>query len=519
MKSKWLLIVGNIKKHPLAWALAGVLALFLATRLYNLLAVPIFNDEAIYLHWAGLIRDDWHSWHNVFISLSDGKQPSFIWAESITLNLFSDPLLAGRLVSVAAGLGSLIGIYLLSRELFASKKIAIIAGLIYIAYPFSLVYDRMALYDSMLAMFAIWALYLEVLLIRRRQIGIALAAAVAIGGGMLTKSGALFFLVLLPFSSLLFDFSKKQKHKKKELLKWALLAVVVVVGAFVIQSIMRISPDFAVIDAKNQEFTLTIAQWLQSPIGYFLNNLPELVGFMVDYSTIPFLLLAVTAFFIDKKQLKEKLLLVSWMALPFLAFVCLAKVLYPRYILFMMMPLIPLAAYAANALIGKVKIRAAGVALMLVLFLPMVVADYLIVANFAAAPIPIKDRSAFIEGQFSGVGVNEAVQFIKEQSKNQKIYVGMQGGFGLMPFALESYLRGNQNVEIQAFGGTGYEPPSQVTDAAKKMPAYFIFRAGECSTCPAVGLPPGGWPVEKVFSIKRIEPNSYFTMVRVVPQQ
>lgn len=67
-----------------------LLLLFLGTRLFNILSVPIFTDEAIYTRWSQIARYD-SNWR--FISLTDGKQPAFVWLNMIVMRLFDDPLL------------------------------------------------------------------------------------------------------------------------------------------------------------------------------------------------------------------------------------------------------------------------------------------------------------------------------------------------------------------------------------------------------------------------------------------
>src|SRR6266571_4238197 len=103
--------MGVIKKN--AWVLLGlgVFVLYFFTRFYNILGLPIFTDEAIYVRWAQIAAND-ASWR--FISLTDGKQPMFIWIGMILMKLIHDPLLAGRMVSVIAGFFSMVGLFFLT---------------------------------------------------------------------------------------------------------------------------------------------------------------------------------------------------------------------------------------------------------------------------------------------------------------------------------------------------------------------------------------------------------------------
>ena len=158
------------------------------TRVINLDLVPIFTDEAIYIRWAQIgLADPAHR----FISLTDGKQPLFTWLMYPMLMVFSDPLIAGRFVSVLSAVGTSIGLYFLGRKLF-SQRAGIITALLYIIVPFTLVYDKLALMDSLLSMFFVWGLYLAIHLIQKPRLDVSLLLGMCAGLGMLTKSNGLF---------------------------------------------------------------------------------------------------------------------------------------------------------------------------------------------------------------------------------------------------------------------------------------------------------------------------------------
>ncbi len=514
MKTKVQGAAGYIKRHKtLVICAAVLLGVFLLTRIINILGVPMFNDEAIYIRWAELFSI--HPRHNLFISLTDGKQPTFIWLMGISLRSISDPLLAGRVISVLAGMGSMVGIYILTKELFSKQTTAIIAVCSYIIYPYSLLYDRMALYDSLLAMFAIWTLYAQVLLIRHRSYRVAAFTAIVMGVGLLTKSGAFFFIYLMPLSLILYRFKYRQILTDKKLRQWFICALIAVVGAYALYSLLRFSPDFKYIASKNGEFTLTLSEWIKRPFGQLPHTVGTLTGFVVGYSTVPFLLLVLGSFVLDRKYSREKILLISWTILPLTAFALFARLLYPRYILFMMMPLLPLAAYAVESLYRKIKRPLLSVPLIITALIPIARSDYFIISDFAKAPVPKLDKYAYIEGFYSGVGVRQVVDILNEKSKNQKIYVATQGGFGIMPQSLQDYLYKNKNVIIESFAGLGEEPPTQVKEALKLYPVYHVFTA-PCPACESIGVAPKTWKVNELLRVKRIEDNSYLTLVEIV---
>ena len=137
-----------------------LIIVFLLSRLINISSLPIFTGEAIYMRWAQIALGD-SSWR--FISLIDGKQPMLIWLTMPILKLTGMPLLSGRLVSVFAGMLGTIGAFFLGWELFKNKTTGYITALLYLISPFFLWHDRIALYDSLLSGFYVWALFLEVI--------------------------------------------------------------------------------------------------------------------------------------------------------------------------------------------------------------------------------------------------------------------------------------------------------------------------------------------------------------------
>src|SRR6266436_8244891 len=131
--------MGFNKKYLPVLAWFGLILLYIITRFTNILSLPIFTDEAIYIRWAQIAMRD-PAWR--FISLTDGKQPMYVWIAMILLRFIHDPLLAGRLLSVFTGFGSLVGIWLLTWELFRKRWVAFLAAALYVVFPFALVYDR-----------------------------------------------------------------------------------------------------------------------------------------------------------------------------------------------------------------------------------------------------------------------------------------------------------------------------------------------------------------------------------------
>lgn len=501
-----------IKKHKalLLFGL-GISILYILTRLYNIMSLPIFTDEAIYVRWAQIANND-ANWR--FISLVDGKQPSFVWAMMVVMRLIDDPLLAGRLVSVIAGLVSIIGLFFLGREVFKNTWIGITTAFLYVLYPMALVYDRMALYESLVGAFTVWSLYLTVVLIRKMQLDTALILGLIIGGGVLTKTSAFFSIYLLPISLILFDFKRKEMYPK--FFKWAGLAVLSTIIAYGIYSILRLSPFFHIIDEKNALFVYPLSEWIEHPFRFWYGNILGEWDWMWRYMTIFGIGLILLSFFIDRKFLREKIFLFVWFLVPFLALAVFGKTLYPRFIFFMTLALLPLIAFSVFKIKGfiKNKILLSGI-FALLLYFPLS-SGYKILNNFSEAQIPDLDLEQYSNGWTSGAGVKEVVEFLEKEAKDKKIFVGTQGTFGLMPYALELYLVDNKNITISGFWPIDETLPKKLDEVKGKMPTYVLFYQ-PCHVCKTIGEPPVSWPATLVSRYKRGIGETHLSLYRINP--
>lgn len=485
----------------------GIAVLYFITRLIFLGDFPIFTDEAIYTRWTQIALND-ASWR--FISLTDGKQPSFIWAGMIFLKIFGDPLVSLRLVSVVAGFFTLIGVGILTYELFKNKFAAFLASLTYLVLPYAVVYDRLALYDSLLGAFTVWGIYLTVLLVKRIRLDIAFILGFIMGGALLTKSSGIFLAYLMPFTLLLFDF--KNKFWRKNLLKWGIFALVAIVIAQGMLGVIKLSPFAHIISQKNSIFVVGYFELFKNPFQFFIGNINGLTTWLVTYfSTL--LILVPVAFINFRKYPKEKLLMFLYFIIPFIALAFYGRVIFPRFIFFMMLTLIPIISIGfvelidfTNKFFNKRKLKIGNVVTVLVitffmLYPAKVSLDFII--NPASARIASADVEQYLKGWPSGGGVRESIEFFENQAKNKKIVIATEGTFGLMPYSYEIYLLENPNIIIK-----GYWPidefPEELLELGKTHDVYFVFYQ-PCEDCDFPGAVPKDWPLEQVKTFKKSE--------------
>lgn len=473
------------------------------TRAVNLLNIPIFTDEAIYIRWAQIgLFDPAHR----YISLTDGKQPLLTWLMYPMLKIFADPLFAGRFVSVLSGVVAVLGIYFLARELFG-KKTAVIASVIYIFSPFAMLYDRLALMDSLLSAFGIWSLYLSVLLVTRLRLDTALLMGLTVGLGVLTKSSAFFYLALLPFSLLLFDF--QEKNKIKRLLSWIGLSSISFVLAEVIYNSLRLSPWFYIIKQKNYSFIMTYGEFMKKPFVTFFPNLHGLTSILITYLTIPVVIIIFYGLIETIRSRDKKIIyLFVWFLIPFITLATIGKVIFPRFILFMVMPLFIICAKVITDITFDINKNYMRIIIILIILAYPIYQSFLLLTNPVDGAIAQNDRNQLFEDWPSGFGAKEVVSYINEKSKTGKVVLGTEGTFGLNPAVYEIYLSGNSNVEIHGYWPVG-EVPKELLEKARIYPTYLVFKEKQ--------IIPENWPLELIFKYRRGKGNTYLLFYRVVP--
>lgn len=397
-----------------------------------------------------------------FLPLSDGKQPLFMWVMILFLKFINNPLVAGRLLSVLCGLGTMIGVSFLSFLLFKNKKVVLAAAFIYTVTPFSFFFDRMALVDSMLAMFSIWTFILAYLSITRERLDFAILAGFALGGAWLTKSPALFFALMLPT---LWLFVKSPK----KLIKIIPLTLVTILIGYGFYNILRLGPNFSMITRRNLDYVYPISHLLTNPFDplrpFLLNSWQWLVA-MGPWSLLVILLIGYLVNL--KKHWKQMIILTIWFLAPIFVQSEFAKVLTARYILFSVPFLIII---ASSAFLEERKNLVKLFAVVLAFFVGQsLVFDYSLLVNPAKANLPRSERSGYLEEWTAGQGIKESADYLRNyqlQNPDKKIVVGTEGYFGTLPDGLQIYL--NDMPQITVIGvGLGIDKiPQSLVEASK----------------------------------------------------
>lgn len=470
-----------IKNKKLWIIIISVLAVvaFFFLRLSKLNNIPVFVDEAIYVRWSQVMKAESSL---RFLPQTDGKQPLFMWTTIPFFKISSDPLVAGRLVSVVSGFGTFLGIGFLVWLIFGDLLIVSLSMLVYAILPFSVFFDRMALADSMLAMFGIWSLALSILFAKTRKLDHAMLLGFAIGGGLLTKSPAIIFYVWLVLSLLFF--SKSQGSKTRSLGNLLIGLVAVVVISQMMYGILRLGPAFNMIGARNQDYLFTWKEVLGHPLNPLIGNLKTTATwFWLLFS--PTLLISLIFGLIPKKTRTLSLFLILISFIPLIAQASIAKVYTSRYVLFAVLSLIPVIGFGLNWLVTRkgILIKLSSVILLVVPF----VFSILCVFAPTKAPLSYDMHTGYLEEWTAGWGQKEVANYlIDQESKGERVVVFTEGYFGTLPDGLQIYTEGHKNITVVGSSPKVNNLPEGLVNTTPENKRYFVINKSRNFLQPAI---------------------------------
>lgn len=489
-KLEWLILI----------ALIGV---YFALNLPNLTKLPIFVDEALYLRWSQIAGSD-PSWR--FISLTDGKQPLYVWLVIPFLRLIEDPLAAGRAASVFSGFFSLIGMGYLGY-LLGNKKSAFLAMLFTLLSPYLFFYNRFGVMEATLIAGIIWISNFAILLARYPRLDLAMILGIVTGLTLLVKSSALFFCLMIPFSYLLvLNF---RKIWSRPTLYYLLLVAVAWLFAFVIYNVQRLSPWMHMIAQKNAFFTVPYSEIFAEP-NRILNNFLDVWRWQLIYTTLPVLLLSLTGLYtLAKKNSRSLILILAWLLGPMLGTILIARLFAPRYIVFAT-PFVLLLAALSLSHLNKFKHALSLAALSLLLPLSLILRLHLDPINYPYASLD----EGYVNGWSGGNGTKQIADWALARVKttNTPLMIYTEGTFGILPHGLELYVdRQTPLITIEGVYPLDQIPPTKVLEYAKTHPeTYLIINNTQLDHLPDT--------LELIESYPKRETQYSMRLYRVVPQ-
>lgn len=471
------------RKRDIIFICTLILIYFL-TRSINLEHFPIFSDEGIYIHWAKVA---WHDATWRFISLTDGRQPLQTWATIPFLKLFPDnALFAGRLFGVFSGFIGLSGIFTLSFYLFG-KRTAYISSVLYILTPFFLFFDRLAMVDSLVNASYVWIFFFSLLLIQTLRIDVALVFGFFSGMFLLAKSSVSIFLGLSLCAPLVILKRKTQKNYRT-IINYGILYAVVLILAFLIYNIQRLSPFLHFVGEKNHTFVKTWDEFIRAPFSVLSGNIrytPLHIMHNLGYAS--FFIGIIGWFFIYKKNKFLALYFLIWLFFPYAIMTFFMKVLYSRYFIFLLSPFIIFTGYFLARFSSRSRLWY-GIFFLVSLF--TLYFNYTIISDYKKIPFLSDDRGQYIEGMPSGYGAREIVEYVRLRSLVKPAVIVASGNFGMTGDVLDTFLKPGDNISISA-----YWPLEQkdLIISQRLLATHDVYVA-----TPHIDKVPDTWPVQLI---------------------
>jgi len=454
-------------------SLLTISVLYFFTRLQNLTSIPVFCDEAIYIRWAQIIR-------NVetlrFIPLTDGKQPLFMWLVAFgPLQFIADPLVAGRLVSIIFGWITLLALFIttclvanfsqkspdipsfLTSSIKQKYQIGLIASALYVFLPFAFFFDRLATPDNLLSAFVIISFLLTLLLSKFPRLDLSLILGVFLGLAWLTKSPAIYYLVL-SFATFTFI-----NYRQTKTLIYPTISVLI---ALICYNTLRLGPQFHMIALRNRDYIWSLSDILKHPLDPLKPHLSDTLNIFTKFISWPLVLLSLFGIFTKKTKMQpQHLILLSWLLLPFIATASLAKVFTARYILFVVPFLIVFLS------LGLKKIPKILVVLVLIF-------NAVYICNLSQKPFDQQlssTETGYLEDWTSGWGIKESADYLKNRAKITNVIVGTEGNFGTLPDGLQIYTDGTPQLTVIGMGLGFTQIPDQLTNAKNHGDEVYLL--------------------------------------------
>jgi hypothetical protein len=389
------------------WPEIGLLLLYAALRLHDLLRFPVFIDEAFHIGWA---RDVW-SLHP-YGSADEGKA-LIAWVFA-PLWPFANGLWLSRAVVVITGLLGLAALLALGKRLIG-RDAARMAALLMVLLPYTFFFDRLAFADSVAASLGLVATALIVHALDTRRRAISVLAGAALTLALLVKLSMAVFLAI-PLLALVLLVTRSEWRSRLMTLVTiygvsvaSILVLVIVSMGRTDWGIEHIGGNFVSADAG------TLPQRLFHSIGGF-------VQWMLVYSE-PLVLAATAAALIQTFLLRDRrlLFLAALAILPAAEFWLIGRYILPRFYLVSIGAMLLLAGYAIMQFLttyGKWPVARFVIAAFLLgaMFLPMFSFISTAYRNPTDLPLSEQDGADLIERSTSGYGLTEGAAWIESQA-------------------------------------------------------------------------------------------------------
>jgi hypothetical protein len=447
----------------------------LLPRLILTAVLPIVNDEAIYLHWADVVRIDPRFW-SLMLQL-DGKPPGALFAFAAAEALIRDPLWAGRTVSLLASLVAF-GFGLRTVRLVWGPRAVWPFTVLTAVTPFAVFFGSLALQESLVTAAAAAALYFSVRSWNYGRWRDAVFLGIALAAGWWIKPT---ILLLVPGLLLGAGYGAATRRWKPAALagRTGCIAGIWLVAALPV----LINPSWSNASPLIGVRMMTAAELIRFPVRFWLENLNALVQWTIAFAGVPLVMLAVAA--VRRNLSRTHLVLTGWFLLAACSAAAVSKTPNSRYLALAVPGLLVAAAGAVPALRNRI-VRAICILVAAVPVLVLIVSPVTATRRLAPLPKAQEDLAQYTAGDTSGYGVREAVDWLVGQGAKGQIGVAFVPDSGTPDDAVYLYARNSPGVSM-IFADQVPAIAARFTAAGRPLPPLYLVTRADKTT--RVGLP------------------------------
>jgi 4-amino-4-deoxy-L-arabinose transferase-like glycosyltransferase len=396
-----------------------LIIIYISSRLLFLSRYPIFNDEAIHLRFGQII---WQSGYWQYSMMHSGKQPLPYIVYGAMMKIISDPLFAGRIVSIVFGFCTLFMVIAVSYRSF-NKKTSIVAGLLYIICPITLFFDRLVVVDVMLSFIYVCQLYVLIQCIKNPK-NISILAIIILGvlsgiGLWIKTTGVILFIS----TGILWIVFVRNNRKRIPILELILLCSI----ALCIALPYIVQPEFTRVISLLSDHSYGVIDTISNLLSSIPGKIYDFVLIFIGYVT-PISILVFIWYLIYRNTITKRFLLLA-LFLPIFLMLPEAKVFQSRYILFTV-PIILIMCADFFITLHNWYINIIMIVCMCILSMILIQSPPSFFHIFPSFRVWGAEQSQYIDSWTSGYGVMNAIDFVKKNINGKKaiVYVRWDSG-------------------------------------------------------------------------------------------
>jgi 4-amino-4-deoxy-L-arabinose transferase-like glycosyltransferase len=282
----------------------------------------------------------------------------------------------------------------------------------------------------------------------------------------------------------------------RNILNLIILYGIVFVIAVVIYNIQRLSPFFHFVTGKNNTFILTFSEFLHNPFQVFFQNvinIPYYTAQNLGFATFIFGLIGLGIY--TKKNKLMGLYFIIWIVAPYIAISFFNKVLFSRYIIFLLIPFIIFTAYLIDYAWKKYKNKVVIVLILIITYSFAFYFNYTIIFDQKNIPLVPSDRGQYLEAWPAGWGAKEIVEYARDKSATKPVVLLAEGTFGMSGDVLDTFIKPNDKISIRGFWPLGLK---ELVDAQKDLDTNTILVVFSHTSQFAPG-----WPIKLIHAYEK----------------